>query len=413
MQVLAAVFLYLSLEVSLVRASCAEGQAISWSNITQNLHPPSWPWECDKIYAPQDSVTYAEVRKAFEITGYEFLIWNCFLECQDGLFKKGDLVCVDATLDNPVTRSPITVPTFSVPSRTLSLGTPSSSPTPLRSDREKSPGLNDSSPEAHKAPRAWTFSAHSDNNSHWPKTSQEPTPTTSVPAWDYSTSAASKRTTLSEHHTGFPSSTSGSSYNPFTESCDSPSDAAEDCRVTTKCDASKSEYPTCVGSKCRCRAIPCSRSSECEAHNQCRWDDQEAVCKPEPGLNSEVDGICQCRTKVTNCAASKHDKHSFCSQYVTCTERRFSLYPEFAQCVVSSSDADEDDQNDEYYGGGRSRGECRCQHVDCDYEDGVGFHEMCRMNVKCPQGEDAVCSIKYLNKDEDGKKGYCTCPKGF
>lgn len=187
----------------------------------------------------------------------------------------------------------------------------------------------------------------------------------------------------------------------FTEACDAFSDAAEDCRVTKQCDASKREYPTCVNGTCECKAVPCSKTSECEPHNQCpqcRSDDEEFVCLPEPNLYPKFDGICQCRPKVTGCMLEGDEKHLFCSERLDCTEPHFSLFPEFAQCVMNRPDS-----------GHRRQGQCECQSVDCQFVAGKGDDDFCMERVDCTGKGEPVCSIKYGPEEPGQMGGYCTC----
>jgi hypothetical protein len=277
MRFLQYISLQLSLAATIVSASCGSKQAKSWDDNSLGLRSPSWPWDCHKILIVDKPASYADVRAAYEITGYEFLVWNCFLECQDGDFDIGIKVCVDATLENPITRTPLIVPTFSKVDDAVSQSGPLSNivsvsseppmasvttlyPAPLPTTASASDGSGGSSRKL-KLPRglgSWALSGLT-----WSTTTSASASETSD--HDSLSSATSTQSTTSEEY-GSSESLLPSGWHPYTEPCDGPSDTAEDCRVTMDCDATESEYPTCVSGKCQCKTMSCSRDSECQEH---------------------------------------------------------------------------------------------------------------------------------------------------
>lgn len=84
---------------SLVSAACTTGQATSWNPPPTDVKTPSSPWSCHNVTAFQESQTFAEVENKFEVTKYELLSWNCFLDEKDGVVEPGTDVCVDASLE--------------------------------------------------------------------------------------------------------------------------------------------------------------------------------------------------------------------------------------------------------------------------------------------------------------------------
>ena len=86
-------------KASLVGAGCSPGQATSWNFPSTDRPTPSGPWACHKIHTIQEPQTFAEIGNEFEITQYELLNWNCFLDGKDGEIEPGTQICVDASLE--------------------------------------------------------------------------------------------------------------------------------------------------------------------------------------------------------------------------------------------------------------------------------------------------------------------------
>jgi hypothetical protein len=83
-----------------------------------------------------------------------------------------------------------------------------------------------------------------------------------------------------------------------------------------------------------------------------------------------------------------------------CTEKRFSVYPEFPQCLTN-------DEQLTY-----PRGRCACQHVDCwKTGDKAGDEdaEECSGLITCSEGQEPFCALKYDNDAKGRHDGYCTC----
>ncbi|KAH6606788.1 hypothetical protein Trco_005941 [Trichoderma cornu-damae] len=197
--------------------------------------------------------------------------------------------------------------------------------------------------------------------SPWTKSEAQPT----------STPVAASASACS--HVSSPSQTHSAMRFNFTETCDGSTDMAEDCRVTLDCDASRGLYPTCERGKCQCLAKACFRRSTCLGYRQCREFD-EHVCI-EGGHNTDGAGTC-----------------------FDCTERHFSLYPEFPYCSTGDS---------KY-----PLGRCECRPFDC-FRTGDGRdYEACKDLVAChasPLGPRPYCSLKYGEESKGAADGYCTC----
>ena len=87
----------------------------------------------------------------------------------------------------------------------------------------------------------------------------------------------------------------------MTDSCDAGTSEAEDCRIIMNCDKAAGLYPTCDNGVCRCLAIPCKGDGYCRDYNQCRNDDEQPSCRPEPILYPDEWGICACKPAAIYC----------------------------------------------------------------------------------------------------------------
>lgn len=239
-----------------------------------------------------------------------------------------------------------------------------------------------------------TKTSHSCNNifcfpiSPWPKSEAQPT-STSVPI---SASHASACLPIS------PSTQTGSTMRfNFTETCDSDSDTAEDCRVTLNCDASQGLYPTCERGECKCFAKACFHRSMCLAYRQCREFDDHVCMKEKHNNNADGMGICGCQPRVSDCLF-QGSPHHYCAASSNCTERHFSLYPKFPYCNTGDS---------KY-----PLGRCECRHFDCARTGDGRDYEACKDLVDCgssPLGSRPYCSLKYGDESRGTEDGYCTC----
>lgn len=263
-------------------------------------------------------------------------------------------------------------------------------------DEASSPTITawDTSMETLEPPRIFrsTKTSHSCNNDlcfplpTWPKSETQPT-STSAPT---SGSTATVCLQISP-----PSQTRSAMRFNFTDTCDGGSDMAEDCRVTLDCDASQGLYPTCERGECKCSAKACFKRSMCLAYRQCRESD-EHVCIKE---NYDTDGMgtCGCQPRITDCLFQT-SPHHYCAKNLNCTERHFSLYPEFPYCSTGDS---------KY-----PLGRCECRHFDCARRGDEGDYEVCKDLVDCgsrPLGSRPFCSLKYGNESRGAEDGYCTC----
>lgn len=220
----------------------------------------------------------------------------------------------------------------------------------------------------------------------WPKWETQPT-STSV-----STSASSASACL---QIASASQTRSAMRFNFTDTCDGDSDMAEDCRVTLDCDASQGLYPTCERGKCKCLAKACFRRSMCVAHRQCREFDDHVCIKEKHGADGM--GTCGCQPRITDCLF-QGSPHHYCAKSSNCTERHFSLYPEFPYCSTGDS---------KY-----SLGRCECRHFDCSRTGDEGDYGVCKDLIDCgssPLSSRPYCSLKYGNESRDAEDGYCTC----
>ncbi|KAL7921972.1 hypothetical protein ACQKWADRAFT_110281 [Trichoderma austrokoningii] len=212
-----------------------------------------------------------------------------------------------------------------------------------------------------------------------------------LPTWPHptSTSASSASVCL---QISPPSQTKSTMSFNFTDTCDGDSDMAEDCRATLDCDASQGLYPTCEHGECKCLAVACFKRSMCLAYRQCREFDEHVCMKEKRGM-----GTCGCQPRITDCLFQE-SPHHYCSKRFNCTERHFSLYPEFPYCSTGDS----------RYPLGR----CECRHFDCLRTGDEGDYEVCRDLVDCgssPLGSRPYCSLKYGNESRGTEDGYCTC----
>ncbi|KAL7798274.1 hypothetical protein V8C37DRAFT_250839 [Trichoderma ceciliae] len=181
----------------------------------------------------------------------------------------------------------------------------------------------------------------------------------------------------------------------FTDTCDSVTDMAEDCRVTLDCDTSRGLYPTCERGECRCLAKACFRRSMCLGYRQCRESD-EHVCIKE-GNNADGVGTCGCQPRITSCLFQE-SPHHYCAAGSNCTERYFSLYPEFPYCSTGDS----------MY----PLGKCECRHFDCFRTGDERDYEVCKDLVDCdsnPLGSRPYCTLKYGDESRGADDGYCSC----
>ncbi|KAL7903195.1 hypothetical protein HDV63DRAFT_114881 [Trichoderma sp. SZMC 28014] len=252
----------------------------------------------------------------------------------------------------------------------------------------------DTSMETPEPPRIFrsTKTSHSCNNAlcfplpTWPKSETQPT-STSIPASGSTASACL--------HSPPPSQTQSAMRFNFTETCDGDSDMAEDCRVTLDCDASQGLYPTCERGECKCLSKACFKRSMCLSYRQCREFD-EHVCMKEKHKSDGM-GSCGCQPRITECLFQK-SPHHYCAKSLNCTERHFSLYPEFPYCSTGDS---------KY-----PLGRCECRHFDCSWTGDESDYEVCKNLVDCdssPLGSRPFCSLKYGNESTSAQDGYCTC----
>ncbi|ETS01448.1 hypothetical protein M419DRAFT_80645 [Trichoderma reesei RUT C-30] len=179
----------------------------------------------------------------------------------------------------------------------------------------------------------------------------------------------------------------------FTDACDADTPAAEDCRVTLSCDTSLALFPTCDRGQCECLSKECFRKSMCEDLRQCR-DYDEAICMRD---NSSSVGVCGCRPRVTGCLFEE-SPHRWCGRASNCTERHFSLYPEFPYCSTGDR--------------GFPLGKCECRFFGCERTGDERDYESCRELIDCeesPLGKRAYCGLKYGDERKGAEDGYCTC----
>lgn len=254
----------------------------------------------------------------------------------------------------------------------------------------------DTSPEQSELPKLTqsTKTSHSCNNifcfpiSPWPESEAQPT-STSTPI-----SAVSASACLQSR----PSGQTGSAMKfNFTDTCDGASDMAEDCRVTLDCDASQGLYPTCERGECKCLAMACFRRSTCLAYRQCREFDDHACIKERHHNSTDGLGTCGCQPRVADCLFQE-SPHHYCAMQSNCTEKHFSLYPEFPYCSTGAS---------QY-----PRGRCECRYFDCSRTGDERDYEVCKDLVDCgssPLGSRPYCSLKYGDDGRGAEDGYCTC----
>lgn len=239
-----------------------------------------------------------------------------------------------------------------------------------------------------------TKTSHSCNNifcfpiSPWPKSETQPTSTSApLPA-----SSASACLQIS------PSSQTGSAMRfNFTDTCDGDSDMAEDCRVTLNCDVSQGLYPTCEHGECKCLAKPCFRRSMCLNYRQCReFDDHICVKEKHNNITDDM-GICGCEPRIMGCLFQENPHH-YCAASSNCTERHFSLYPEFPYCNTGDS---------KY-----PLGRCECRHFGCSRTGDERDYAVCKDLVDCRSsslGSRPYCSLRYGDDSRGAEDGYCTC----
>lgn len=193
-----------------------------------------------------------------------------------------------------------------------------------------------------------------------------------------------------------PSQTSSAMKFNFTDTCDRDTDMAEDCRVTLDCDTSRGLYPTCQRGACQCLAKACFRRSMCQDYRQCRESDDH-VCVNNNNNNTDGMGTCGCQPRITGCLFQE-SPHHYCAAHANCTERHFSLYPEFPYCSTGES--------------GYPRGKCECRPFDCVRTGDERDYEVCKELVDCefsPLGSRPYCSLKYGDDSKGADDGYCTC----
>ncbi|KAL6866903.1 hypothetical protein J3F83DRAFT_739241 [Trichoderma novae-zelandiae] len=252
-------------------------------------------------------------------------------------------------------------------------------------------------------PTSRTKTSHSCPNvfclplSPWTKTEARETSTSTS-----STISSSSSSTISTSSTSAsacsgqipPSKTPSPMRFNFTDACDADTPAAEDCRVTLSCDASLGVFPTCDRGRCQCLSKECFRKSMCEDLQQCR-DYDEPICMRD---RSTSIGVCGCRPRVTGCLF-KETPHQWCGRASNCTERHFSLYPEFPYCSTGDT--------------GFPTGKCECRYFGCERTgDDERDYEGCRALIDCeesPLGKRAYCGLKYGDESEGAEDGYCTC----
>jgi hypothetical protein len=237
-----------------------------------------------------------------------------------------------------------------------------------------------------------TKTSHSCNNvlcfplPSWPKSKTQAT-STSIP-----TSASTVTACLQIP----PSSQTGSAMRfNFTDTCDGDSDMAGGCRATLDCDTSQGLYPICERGECKCLAKPCFKRSMCLGYRQCREFDDH-VCAKEKH-DADAMGTCGCQPRITNCLFQE-SPHHYCARGSNCTERHFSLYPEFPYCSTGDS---------RY-----SLGKCECRHFDCSRTGNEGDYEACKDLINCGSsrlGLRPYCSLKYGNESRGAEDGYCSC----
>lgn len=185
----------------------------------------------------------------------------------------------------------------------------------------------------------------------------------------------------------------------FTAPCGSISNSAEDCRVTLDCDKSLGEYPTCVKHQCLCRAAPCLLNSTCAQYGQCRQDYEDYSCRLKRTPANTTIGTCTCKARVRDCLFQKNPHH-FCAEEITCVEKYFSLYPEFAQCTTGGSSNPS------------TRGHCECRHATCKKTGDDRDYKVCEDLIKCDgdsRGYRPYCNVKYGEDGRGSEDGYCTC----
>ncbi|KAL6885072.1 hypothetical protein HDV57DRAFT_412548 [Trichoderma longibrachiatum] len=254
-------------------------------------------------------------------------------------------------------------------------------------------------------PTSRTRSSHSCPNvfclpiSPWTKTEAHQT-STSTPSTHPSSSTASSKISASNTSPSACVPVSASKtpspwrFN-FTDACDADTPLAEDCRATLTCETSLGLFPTCDRGRCACLAKECFRKSMCETLRQCR-DYDEAVCVRDG--DSSV-GVCGCRARVTGCLF-RESPHTWCGRASNCTERYFSLYPEFPFCSTGEK------------GMGFPTGKCECRDFGCERTGDEGDFESCRGWIDCegsPLGRRAICGLKYGDERKGAEDGYCTC----
>lgn len=266
---------------------------------------------------------------------------------------------------------------FSVSMTTKAASSPTTAALDTSTDEPDLPRLTQSTNTSHSCANIFCLPL-----SPWTKSAPQPTPTSVASA-----SVCSQDSS--------PSGTPPSMGFNFTDACDANTDMAEDCRVTLNCDNGRGLYPTCERGKCRCLARECFRRSMCSSLGQCREFD-EPVCVKD-GNDTDGLGVCGCRPRVTGCLF-RENPHHYCAAGSNCTERHFSLYPEFPYCSTGDS----------RYPLGR----CECRHFDCARTGGKRDYEVCKDLVDCDSnvlGSRPYCSLKYGDESKGTEDGYCTC----
>ncbi|KAH7328615.1 hypothetical protein B0I35DRAFT_403950 [Stachybotrys elegans] len=198
--------------------ACRPGQATHWTSdvAAQEAKSPSWPYACRRKLVLDGEKDLLALRE-LGVSDTDLMNWNCFLGDGPGSVQLGDVICVDAVLE---------------PEEAV-----------VVTNTEKTDAPKARSPVAEPSTTQWSESA------------------SALPTVAWTTIKLSAPMQVTEV-----------SKRQQTERCDSGTPLAEDCRVTTKCDAKSKGLPTCENGKCVCTVQSCRQASDCEKFKQCRED---------------------------------------------------------------------------------------------------------------------------------------------